>query len=343
MKPVLPPFLFLFLFMQQPLFSQTALQLKHTDQGVEIRMGEQILTALIFPPNLKKPVLYPVFTTGGQEVTRGFPIHPRPGDRVDHPHHVGIWFNHGDVNGLDFWNNSEAIAPEKREQFGTIFLREVQSVKEKKHQGIVKTLSEWVTPDGTVLLEEKTTYIFFAEADYWTVDRITELTVKTDSVTFTDSKEGMYGIRLRQEMELPSVKPARRIGSDGKVTEKPVTENLTTSGTYLTSEGNTDESAWGKTARWVRLSGNIEGKTASVILMDHPQNPYFPAQWHARDYGLFAINNLGRNAYDKQTPLIEYTLAHKQTATFRHRLIVHEGTFPDTVTIESWYEKFTQP
>ena len=45
-------------------------------------------------------------------VTRGFPLEPRPGERVDHPHHVGLWFNHGDVNGVDFWNNSESLRPE---------------------------------------------------------------------------------------------------------------------------------------------------------------------------------------------------------------------------------------
>jgi len=33
---------------------------------------------------------------------------------VDHPHHIGLWFNYGDVNGTDFWNNSDAVKPEER-------------------------------------------------------------------------------------------------------------------------------------------------------------------------------------------------------------------------------------
>ena len=30
-------------------------------------------------------------------------IEPKTGERIDHPHHMGHWFNYGDVNGLDFW------------------------------------------------------------------------------------------------------------------------------------------------------------------------------------------------------------------------------------------------
>lgn len=38
----------------------------------------------------------------GKVITRGYPMNPRPFERMDHPHHVGLWFNFGDVNGLDF-------------------------------------------------------------------------------------------------------------------------------------------------------------------------------------------------------------------------------------------------
>ena len=72
-----------------------------------------------------KPVLYPVITKSGKKITRGFPIEPVEGERVDHPHHVGIWFNYGDVNGLDFWNNSYAIKEEDKHKYGTINHRQI--------------------------------------------------------------------------------------------------------------------------------------------------------------------------------------------------------------------------
>src|SRR5882757_1995727 len=68
---------------------------------VDVMIGGKLFTSYIYPDDLDKPVLYPVYTSKGTVITRGFPRDPRPGERVDHPHHVGIWFNYGDVNGLD--------------------------------------------------------------------------------------------------------------------------------------------------------------------------------------------------------------------------------------------------
>ena len=83
---------------------------------VDITIDGQPFTSYIWPTNLKKPVLYPILDSDGVTLTRGFP--PRPGERVDHPHHVGLWFNYARVNNFDFWNNSEAIKPENRGRWG---------------------------------------------------------------------------------------------------------------------------------------------------------------------------------------------------------------------------------
>ena len=89
-------------------------------QRVDVFVDGKPFTSYIYPSTLKKPVLYPIRSAGGTLVTRGFPLEPRPGERVDHPHHVGLWFNYGDVNGFDFWNNSDAIKPEERPKMGTV-------------------------------------------------------------------------------------------------------------------------------------------------------------------------------------------------------------------------------
>src|SRR5262245_22458769 len=76
------------------------------ERRVDVTVAGKPFTSYIWPERLAKPVLYPIRTAGGTLVTRGFPMDPRPGERVDHPHHVGLWFNYGDVDGVDFWNNS---------------------------------------------------------------------------------------------------------------------------------------------------------------------------------------------------------------------------------------------
>ena len=59
-------------------------------------------------------------------------------ERVDHPHHMGHWFNYGDVNGLDFWNNSDAIPEEKLENYGKIVHSEIVKINQEEGSLITK-------------------------------------------------------------------------------------------------------------------------------------------------------------------------------------------------------------
>ena len=63
------------------------------ERRVDVRIDGRPFTAYIWPDRLDKPVLFPIRTAGGTLVTRGFPLDPRPGERVDHPHPVQ-WFGH---------------------------------------------------------------------------------------------------------------------------------------------------------------------------------------------------------------------------------------------------------
>ncbi len=99
------------------------------NRRVDITIDGQPFTSYIWPVSLRKPVLYPLIDDQGVTVTRGYPLEPRPGERVDHPHHAGMWFNYGNVNGFDFWNNSDAIKPEQRPKMGSIYQKKIVSAK----------------------------------------------------------------------------------------------------------------------------------------------------------------------------------------------------------------------
>src|SRR5512135_449640 len=73
---------------------------------VDVMVDGKLFTSYLQPEGVKKPVLWPVISPAGNTVTRSYPLAKVEGERVDHPHHIGIWLNYGDVNGLDFWNNS---------------------------------------------------------------------------------------------------------------------------------------------------------------------------------------------------------------------------------------------
>ncbi|RYG06540.1 MAG: hypothetical protein EOO02_00270, partial [Chitinophagaceae bacterium] len=58
------------------------------DKRVDITIDGQPFTSYIYPDSLMKSVLYPLHTSKGTLITRGWPMDPRSGERIDHPHHV---------------------------------------------------------------------------------------------------------------------------------------------------------------------------------------------------------------------------------------------------------------
>jgi hypothetical protein len=144
-------------------------------QRVDITIDGKPFTSYVWPTVLKKPVLYPLIAADGIDVVRGFPLAPRPGERVDHPHHAGIWFNYGNVNGFDFWNNSDAIKPEERAKMGTIHQQKIVSTKSGRDRGELVVDSVWTTGAGQNILEQTTRYIFSQKDNQRMIDMVTTL------------------------------------------------------------------------------------------------------------------------------------------------------------------------
>ncbi len=75
------------------------------EKKIDVLTDGNLFTSFRWTDNMTKPVFYPIFTAECSEVTRGFPLEPKAGERADHPHQIGMWFTYGNVNGLDFWGN----------------------------------------------------------------------------------------------------------------------------------------------------------------------------------------------------------------------------------------------
>ena len=161
---------------------------------VEVRYDGKLLTAYCFFDSTEKPVLWPIKTLSGVTITRGYPITPKAGERSDHPHHLGLWMNYESVNGLDFWNNSTAIAAEKKSKYGSIRHQKILTSESKKDKATLETVSNWVNMEGQVLLEEKTTFVFSKNGNDFIIDRTATLEAKVPEVIFKDVKDGMLGI-----------------------------------------------------------------------------------------------------------------------------------------------------
>ena len=251
------------------LFSQCSnkpevdLQVNDAEKKVDVMIDGKLFTSYIYPDNIKKPVLWPVMSPAGNMLTRSYPLINKEGDRSDHPHHVGVWLNYGDVNGLDFWNNSEAIAPEKRDGYGTIYHRSIEKAESGKGAALLVTSSDWKSPDNTIMLEEQTSFNFIASENMRIIDRTTTLKAVIDEVNFTDNKEGMFAIRVARELELPSDKPTNLVDSHGVVTKVEKMDNTFVKGNYRSAEGVEGKEVWGTRCRWMKLASEIKGEAGS--------------------------------------------------------------------------------
>ncbi|MFB6217678.1 MAG: PmoA family protein [Halobacteriaceae archaeon] len=296
------------------------------DHRTAVRVDGEPFTAYLEPgadPVLAKPVCYPIRAASGTPVTRGYPLDPRPGERVDHPHHVGLWLNYGNVSGYDFWNNAGPVTGD--DDGPVVRHRETRRAESGDGRGELAVTLEWVA-GGRALLREETTVRFHAAAGERAIDRLTTLTALRD-VELADDKEGLLGLRVCRDLEHPDDDPAAVVGPDGGTRE--VVDTAVT-GEYESSRGDTGTALWGSRAEWVKLAGRVGDEPVSVVVMDHPDNAGHPTHWHARGYGLFAANPLGAAAFTDGERRLGFALGEGESATFDYRVSVIAGD-PDDV------------
>ena len=311
---------------------QKMIELKSDEKAkkVDVLVEGKPFTSYFYPGEqvLKKAVLYPVYSPQGNIVTRGWPLDPRPGERVDHPHHVGIWFNYEDVNGFDYWNNSNT-PPNPKAKYGTIRHTGIKAKKDGKRAELTVT-ADWVEDNGKgkKVLEERTTYFFTASDKQRIIDRVTVLKAVEDA-HFKDVKDGMFAIRVARQLELPSTKAEKYTDANGVETSVPKLDNTGVTGNYRSSEGVEGAKVWSTRGRWMNLTGKIDKETVSIAMIDHPKNVNYPTFWHARDYGLFALNPLGEKVFTDGKKELNYQLKKGQSVVFRYRVVITSGGASD--------------
>ncbi len=312
---------------------------KKDKKEIEILFNNTLLTAYCYYDSSRKPILFPVNTVEGITVTRSYPFKNVPGERTDHPHHTGIWLNYESVNGLDFWNNSTAIEVAKRDHYGTIVHQKITGKKTNGQTASLTAAAIWIRPDNKVLLNELTTFNFSVNKNDFIIDRITTLTATDTTVIFEDVKDGMFAIRVARELELPSKEKSSFVDDKGNITNvAPSGTDVT--GMYYGSTGLKGDSVWSSKGNWVMLTGKKDGKEITIGIIDHPLNAGYPTYWHARGYGLFAANPLGRKVFSNGKEVLNFSLQPSKSVTFRYRIIIHSGGFLTTAEMNRSFTDF---
>lgn len=261
-----------------------------------------------------KPYVYPLRTASGVIVTRHFPMEEFPGETKDHPHHRGMFFSHGDVNGFNFWA-TEATAPgagakkavasiESASRRASMALKKVVQLKNGSKSGTIQAIFDGLDPQGKPILRETRTLTFFSDPKLRTIDYDIKIDA-LEKLKFADTKEGTFGIRLATSMTEDAKLGGRMVNAEGKETEKEV---------------------WGKRSAWLDYSGPVDGQTVGVLVMDHPTNPRHPTYWHTRAYGLLGANAFGVHDFlNDKTQDGSMTVESGQSVRFRYRVVIHPG------------------
>ncbi len=263
------------------------------DDKVTVKIDGQLFVEYLAAPKFQPPlgpIVWPIIGPTGKPMTRFYPMADREGERKDHPHHRSLWFNHGDVNGYDFW------AKER--------IRHRQFVKvEGGHRAVIETLNDWLAPDGSKVCEDRRLLTLHGDRNTRLIDFDITITASEGPVTFGDTKEGCLGIRVAETMKV-----------DAKL-----------GGHIVNSHGQQDGEAWAKRADWVDYYGPVDGQTVGIAVMNHPASFRFPTYWHVRTYGLFAANPFGWKDFRAPEGDGTYTLAKGKSMALYYRIVLHKG------------------
>jgi len=254
------------------------------------------------------PVLWPLCAPGGETLTREFPFAEVEGEHRDHPHHESCWFAHGSVQGVDFWQGS-----------GRIVVTSEPEIQAERSE--ISQLSQWRDEKGAVVCSDRRTYCFreHDDAGWRAVDIEVLLSRDAGALHFGDTKEGTMAMRLRKEFCL---------------------EGEGARGSVQNSEGVTGKSVWGKSARWVAYTAELDGVPHTVAIFDAPGNHGYPTHWHARGYGLFAANPFGLHDFTGAPKGAgDYTLPKGGVLHQRYRIWMRRGPC-EAASIEAAWQSY---
>ena len=288
-----------------------------TADSISVKHGKVVVTTFYFGKDVAKPYLWPLNTPKGVGTTRDWPMKKgTTGETTDHVHQKSAWFCHGDVipegvelktksadkhvKGVDFW--SEAAG------HGTIVCVKAGDPEHVNGSLVMDFQHEWKTADGVVILKDTRSITITALKHGYLLTFDIELHASECPITFGDTKEGSFGVRV----------------PDAVVTAKSDGGVVTSSdGTSAGPNRKGTLPMWGQPADWHDYSN----KTAGLAIFDHPKNPH-RANWHTRDYGLMAANPFGRNdsgfpAQKCKTELVK--LKKDEHLKLKYAVYVHDG------------------
>jgi Methane oxygenase PmoA len=298
--------------------------LHKSQDHIDVEIDGRPFTTYYFGPQTAKPYMMPLRTASGIIVTRGFPVvnDVTAGNRkapAFEPHQRPLYFGHGDIDGLDFWQEQvfdKYYDDHGRQAYGHVVLKNVEQAEANGNSSTVRARFTLNSPNNRIIGEESQGFIFSGDENNRIIDCEFILYATDGPLDVGDTKEGTFAIRLAPELSAPRDQMLNSQGAKG------------------------EHAIWGKPANWVDYSGTISGKSVSIAVFDSPSSFRHPTTWHARAYGLLAANPFGLREFTKDPNKDgSWAIPEGKSLTFRYRVLVHEGEF-DFSEISAAYRRY---
>lgn len=261
-----------------------------------IRINERVFTCYRSESSQKYPYFYPVLGP-----VTGLPMTDETG--LPWPHHRSLFLGCDHVNAGNFWQG-------ELEQ-GQIISKGAQAEESDADRAVFTDTCEWSRPGQRPIL---------SDARRFTVTQDDEQRRFIDAdITLT----AVTGIHIaKTNHSFFSLRAAHALTPSG-------------GGQLVNAHDLRGEKAtFGQPAPWCGYHGTRLGHTESIILMDHPGNPWSPCPWFTRDYGFIS-----------PTPFFwlddnGYRLPAGQSVRVRYRVCAIPGPI-ETPAVNRIYEKWS--
>lgn len=197
----------------------------------------------------KRPFIHPIMAPDGVgELTENEPGH--------HKWQHGLYTGLNAVNGVGFW--TEGLLEQNTERDGTFHPRPLALPQLKGNRVEWRVNAEWRSPRGEPMLSETQAWDFRDRRTTFLLDLSWSVRALTDLVFGQYAYGGLF-------LRMP-YRPA--LG-----------------GRAVNSEGESNQAAEAKRARWLALEMPIPGRegfqepVCSIAMLDHPRNPQHPVPW----------------------------------------------------------------
>ncbi|WAC21035.1 PmoA family protein [Luteolibacter sp. SL250] len=256
------------------------------------------------PRFLRGGYLHPLFTPSGKAVTDDYAL--------NHLHHHGIWmaWTKAAVDGreTDFWNMGQGK--------GRVDFSRYAETRTNRDQAAIishQTYTDLTSGSPVDVLDEKWTVSVYRPAvTYNVIDLEAEqVTLDGKTLELPIYHYGGLGIRGREEWN----------GKD--------------KATFITSENLTDRNkANSQPARWISMTGAVEGGTATLTILSHPENFRSPQP----------VRIHPNEPFISFAPQTKEGMSIKPGETYkaRYRFIVSDGG-ADAKLIEQLWQDYAHP